>query len=204
MSRKATILPDSTVIEHKTIFDFITDPNNANIGTERGQAMLENSLRESGAGRSIVVDKHGVVIGGNKTITGAANVGIENAVVVHTTGDKIVVVQRDDLDLKEDETAKRLALYDNRVTEVNLVWDTEFISSNQDMLSGLFSEREIEAILSETRDSGEIDVSEFQEASNQDINYRVVVDGLSLEQSQSLSARLSLEYERVKFEQYRS
>ena len=34
------------------------DPKNANVGTERGSALLEKSLREYGAGRSILLDNH--------------------------------------------------------------------------------------------------------------------------------------------------
>ena len=42
------------------------DTKNANKGTERGRYMVEASLRETGAGRSIVLDKDGRIIAGNK------------------------------------------------------------------------------------------------------------------------------------------
>ena len=45
-----------------------SDSRNANKGTERGLALLDKSLRQYGAGRSILVDKNGRVIAGNKTL----------------------------------------------------------------------------------------------------------------------------------------
>ena len=41
------------------------DRHNMNRGTERGLQLLEKSLRDYGAGRSILVDKAGNVIAGN-------------------------------------------------------------------------------------------------------------------------------------------
>lgn len=41
---------------------------NANDGTARGREMLEASFERYGAGRSILVDRHGVAIGGNKSL----------------------------------------------------------------------------------------------------------------------------------------
>ncbi len=61
-----------------TLSDLSPDLRNANLGTERGHAMLERSLQETGAGRSILVDKHGKVIAGNKTLTGRDNQWSEN------------------------------------------------------------------------------------------------------------------------------
>lgn len=136
-----------------TINDLIQDPNNPNRGTERGANMLEASLREYGAGRSILVDKHGVVVAGNKTLEAATLVGLNDVVIVPTDGSKLIVVQRTDLDLSIDSKAKALAVADNRVSEVSLDWDpsvlSELTASNVD-LSKLFSEDELLKILGET------------------------------------------------------
>ena len=45
--------------------DIQPDKNNANRGSARGSALIKASLKKYGTGRSIVVDKHGVAIGGN-------------------------------------------------------------------------------------------------------------------------------------------
>lgn len=80
------------------IADLRPDATNANKGTARGRGMVEASLRETGAGRSILADKAGRIIAGNKTLEAWADIGGEIE-VVRTDGKKLVVVQREDLDL---------------------------------------------------------------------------------------------------------
>ena len=92
-----------TKVEQRKIAELRPDPSNANKGTERGLRVLDDSISEAGLGRSIVVDKNGLIVAGNKTAERAVDWGFEDAVVVHTTGDKLVVVQRDDLDLTDEQ-----------------------------------------------------------------------------------------------------
>lgn len=127
--------------------DFLPDRNNANRGTQRGRGMLEQSLQRLGAGRSILVDKHGRAIAGNKTLETAVESGFEDAIVVQTDGSKLVVVQRMDLDLEEDAKAKELAIADNRVGQVSLDWDVGVLSElHQEIgLGDWFLEDEIAA-----------------------------------------------------------
>lgn len=127
------------------ITELIPDPRNANKGTERGRGMLEKSLQELGAGRSILCDKNNVVIAGNKTIEVAAESGFENALIVETDGTQLVVVKRTDLDLTKDEKAKKLAIADNRTSEISLSWEPEILAElSQDVdLSGFFTEDEL-------------------------------------------------------------
>jgi hypothetical protein len=108
------------------IGDLQPDAHNANRGTERGVGMLEQSLRTYGAGRSILCDRNGVVIAGNKTLERAADLGME-VEVVQSDGKRLVVVQRTDLDLAEDPKARELAYADNRAGQVGLDWDMEQI-----------------------------------------------------------------------------
>lgn len=113
------------------------DPRNANKGTQQGGGMVEKSLRACGAGRSILIDKHGVVIAGNKTLESAASIGIEDTIVVQSDGTKLVVVQRTDLDLATDPRARELAIFDNRAGEVGLDWNVdvlrEFVAEGLDL-----------------------------------------------------------------------
>ena len=74
----------------RSIDDLVPDSKNANKGTERGRYMLEQSLREAGAGRSIVVDRDGIVLAGNKTLEAAEELGLP-IVVVKTDGKTIRV-----------------------------------------------------------------------------------------------------------------
>jgi outer membrane lipoprotein SlyB len=101
-----------------SITDLQPDPRNANKGTERGAYMVAHSLEEYGAGRSILADAEGVVIAGNKTLQAAADLGIPVR-VVQTDGRELVVVQRTDLSLMDDDQRARLLAYaDNRASIV--------------------------------------------------------------------------------------
>ena len=106
------------------ISELTPDDINANKGTPRGSAMLEKSLREYGAGRSVLVDKAGRIIAGNKTIEAAGSIGLDDAVMVETDGTRVVIVKRTDLDLDSPQ-GRGLAIADNRVAEVGLDWDLE-------------------------------------------------------------------------------
>jgi DNA modification methylase len=106
--------------------DLIPDPKNANRGTDRGRAALERSLREYGPGRAVLIDRHGRVIAGNKTVEQARRLHIPFR-VVKTDGHHLIAVQRDDLDLATDPRARALAIADNRVGELDLEWDIDML-----------------------------------------------------------------------------
>ena len=53
-------------VRNAKLSELVPDPMNANKGTERGAYMVRRSLEKLGAGRSVLVDKHGVLIAGNK------------------------------------------------------------------------------------------------------------------------------------------
>lgn len=110
----------------QTIGDLTPDPQNANLGTERGREALAQSLREFGPGRAVLIDRHGHIIAGNKTVEEAKRLNIPLQ-VVKTDGNVLVAVQREDLDLTSDSRAKRLAIADNRVGQLDLEWDVEMV-----------------------------------------------------------------------------
>jgi hypothetical protein len=100
--------------------DLKFDDKNANKGTDRGREMLECSLSKLGAGRSILIDKAGRIIAGNKTVEQAENLNMDDVIVVQSDGTKIIAVQRTDLDLTKDKKARELAYADNRIAQVDL------------------------------------------------------------------------------------
>lgn len=127
------------------VSDLTPDISNANRGTERGRYALEASLRKYGAGRSILLDRNGRIIAGNKTAETAADVGIDDVIVVQTDGKKLVAVQRTDLDLDSKE-GRELAYADNRVGALDLDFDTEQILADLQAgvdLSGLWFDWEL-------------------------------------------------------------
>jgi hypothetical protein len=137
-------------VEHSELDKLILDDVNPNEGRVRGTAMLERSLQQYGAGRSILTDKHGAVIAGNKTLESAVGIGLKKSIVVHTTGDELVVVQRDDLDLKKDTRAIELGVADNRVSEINLTWAVDMLSKLEEkgaQLDLFFTPKETDDLL---------------------------------------------------------
>jgi len=113
-----------------SLADIVPDDRNANSGTERGGGMLERSLRTFGAGRSILIDKNNRVIAGNKTVEQAAQIGLDNVVVVDSDGTKLIAVRRTDVDL-DTPAGRELAIADNRTSEVGLEWDTAALEALQ-------------------------------------------------------------------------
>ncbi len=137
-------------VTERTIEDYIPDVKNANLGSERGASMIEDSLSEDGAGRSLVADKEGRLVAGNKTQEAAVNAGITQVIEVETDGAAIIVHKRRDWDLSDHEgAARRYAYRDNRSGELSLTWNAEQlaldISAGVD-LSRMFTEGELLAL----------------------------------------------------------
>lgn len=136
-------------VERRKIADYRPDPANPNKHSERGVSMLEDSLASVGLGRSIVVDKNGIVLAGNSTQERAIDQGFENAIEVESDGKSLIVVKRTDLDLLSDDKdnrARKLSYYDNRSAELGIAWDAEQLLADVNAgvdLSHLFSTLEL-------------------------------------------------------------
>ena len=115
--------------EIRKLADLTPDSNNYNKGTEKGRKLIGKSLKKLGAGRSILIDKDGNVIAGNKTLEGAAAAGIDEVIVVKTTGRQIVAVQRTDLEIGSKK-GREMALADNATGAANLSWDLEAMTAD--------------------------------------------------------------------------
>lgn len=124
--------------------DYTQDNHNANRGTDRGQQELTKSVQRLGLGRSILTDKEGRIIAGNKTYETATKNGIAKVIEVETDGDTLVVVKRTDLDLDKHIKARELAYADNKIAQDNLDWDLDVLKTDlavlkSDFLDDLFS-----------------------------------------------------------------
>jgi hypothetical protein len=124
------------------------DTKNANKGKERGRKAVEHSIREYGAGRSILIDREGRIIAGNKTAENAAAAGVQEVIIVPTDGTRLVAVRRIDLDLQEDPKAVGLAIADNRAQQLSLEWDAAVLKefSAELDLTPFFSTEELTAL----------------------------------------------------------
>lgn len=140
-------------LKKRKITDYIPDNHNANKGTERGLQMLEQSLNEDGAGRSIVVDMNGNVPAGNKTLEAAMLAGIEDVIEIETDGKALIVHKRVDWDLSDPHgAARRYAYRDNRTSQVSLTWDANVIAADVEAgvdLSQLWTPLELEFLIKE-------------------------------------------------------
>jgi DNA modification methylase len=112
--------PDNNV----TLSSLIPDPRNARRHPDRNRSMVEQSLREVGAARSIVVDEDGTILAGNATVAAAPQVGIDRVRIVETDGTELVAVRRSGLTPGQKQ---RLALWDNRSAEL-ADWDTAVLA----------------------------------------------------------------------------
>jgi len=108
----------------KTIHDLEFDNKNFNKGNEHGKELIKKSLKDHGAGRSILVDKNAKIIAGNKTTENFKELGFEKIKIIKAKPDELVVVQRDDIDL-DTPKGRAMALADNKTSEANLEWDFE-------------------------------------------------------------------------------
>ena len=135
----------------KKLSDLVPDNKNANKGSQRGRGLLEKSLRQFGAGRSLLIDKNNNVLAGNKTLEIAAELDLKIK-TVETDGTELVVVKRTDLDI-DSAQGRGLAIADNRAGEVGLEWDDDVLlelsKSGMVDLSEYWREEEVAKLLDE-------------------------------------------------------
>ena len=117
------------------IEELAQDSHNFNKGNEQGQQLMERSFKELGAGRSILLDRNGNIIAGNKSQKAAIAAGIKKVRVIETTGDELVAVKRTDVDIDSAE-GRKMAYLDNLTTQVNLTWDQTELEAVQADVEG--------------------------------------------------------------------
>jgi len=100
------------------------DKRNYRKHNDKNKSLINKSLRELGAGRSIVVDSEGEIIGGNGVYEQAKKLKMP-VKVIETDGSELVVVKRTDLKT-DDDKRKRLAIMDNSTSDTSS-FDTELL-----------------------------------------------------------------------------
>jgi len=99
------------------------DPRNVRIHDARNQQAIFDSLRELGAGRSILIDNADSAIGGNGVLEQAEKLGIPIR-VVESDGSELIAVKRTDL-APDDPKRKALAIADNRTGDLSAFDDSK-------------------------------------------------------------------------------
>ena len=103
------------------------DGKNFNKHTAKGMGLLEKSLKELGAGRSILIDKDNNIIAGNGIVEAAGQAGFDKVKIVETDGTEIIAVKRTDMVL-DSEKGREMALADNATASADLEWDKDNIA----------------------------------------------------------------------------
>jgi site-specific DNA-methyltransferase (adenine-specific) len=119
-------------VKRRKLEEYKDDPQNANKGSERGAQMIQDSLSEVGAGRSLLADGDDYLVAGNKTREAAERLGITEVIEIETEGEAIIVHKRRDWDLLsvEDKRARLAAFLDNRSSQISLNWDASQIAKS--------------------------------------------------------------------------
>ena len=131
------------------------DENNYRIHDDRNKQLINKSLKEYGAGRSILTDKDGVIIAGNGTFLEAQQLGIP-VKVIETDGTELIAVKRTDL-ATNDEKRKGLAVMDNSTSDSSK-FDTAKLQND-------FSVPELQEMGVPMFDTSQVDIDGFFENS---------------------------------------
>lgn len=105
------------------------DARNYRKHNDKNKKLIQKSLKECGAGRSIVIDNEGEIIAGNGIYEQAQKLGLKTK-VIETDGSELVVVKRTDL-ATDDEKRKQLAVMDNSTSDSS-EFDFELLQADFD------------------------------------------------------------------------
>ena len=142
------------------------DKRNYRKHDKKNKSLIKKSLEKFGAGRSIVVDAEGEIIGGNGVYEQAQKLGLKTR-VVETDGSELVVVKRTDLKT-DDEKRKALAVMDNSTSDTS-EFDLELLTAD-------FSVDELEDFgieLPEEEEEQEVEVPDVLEKEDSDKPFTV-------------------------------
>lgn len=103
------------------------DKRNYRKHNDKNKELINKSLKECGAGRSIVIDNDNEIIAGNGIYEQAQKLGIKTK-IVETDGSELVVVKRTDL-ATDDIKRKQLAVMDNSTSDSS-EFDVELLNED--------------------------------------------------------------------------
>lgn len=106
------------------------DERNYRKHSDKNKKLINKSLKECGAGRSIVIDNEDNIIAGNGIYEQAQKLGIKTK-IIETDGSELVVVKRTDL-ATDDDKRKQLAVMDNSSSDSS-EFDFELLQEDFDV-----------------------------------------------------------------------
>lgn len=93
------------------------DDHNYRIHNDKNKRLIKKSLKECGAGRSILMDNDDVIIAGNGVYEQSRELGLKVR-IIETDGTELIAIKRKDLSTS-DEKRKLLALADNHTSDTS-------------------------------------------------------------------------------------
>ena len=103
------------------------DSKNYRVHTDKNKMIIDKSLKELGAGRSILIDSENEIIAGNGVFEQAEKQNIKIK-IVETDGTELIAVKRTDLKTN-DKKRKKLALIDNHASDTS-EFDMELVKQD--------------------------------------------------------------------------
>lgn len=136
---------DRPRVEIVDLSEFQQDPDNVRVHNPANLGIIERSLGEVGAMRSLAADENGIIHAGSGTLAAARAAGFKRAIVVDTPGDALIIHRRSGL---SPEEWQRYALADNAATDAS-VFDENKLGAlaefSPNVLRGIFSDEMIDA-----------------------------------------------------------
>lgn len=168
---------------------FSQDSENANKGTEKGTDLLKKSLSARKFARPTFAAKDKTILGGNKTLSAAAEVGMQEAIVIETDGSRPIIHVRTDLANSKSPEARRLAIEDNRIAQVSLDWDEKILGAfaefDEKLLEGLWDESFLKQLLNDDFNSVENEPMNIKE------QFQVLIEDLTEDEQRILLEKLN-------------
>lgn len=134
--------------------DFRPQVLNANLHTERGLRMLDDSMQEDGYVAPMTAVADGEVIDGSARLERAFDRFSDEAIILEHDGTRPIITKRIDIPDADNPIAKRIALRANRIAEADLSWNPEVLAELAELdpntVKGMFSDKELAEILSQT------------------------------------------------------
>ena len=173
------------------ISDLTFDDKNFNKHTEFGMSLLEKSLRNNGAGRSILIDKNNRIIGGNGVVEVAGQIGLNNVRIIESDGSEIIAVKRTDIDL-DSKQGREMALADNATASADLAWDEEQIQFAEEEFGFVAEEWGVQLDDNFNPTNSEISVDDFADKIKMEFQFTIEENAFVTQELSKIDANKEL------------
>ncbi len=143
-----------TEIEDGKLSDFMPQKDNANAHTERGLKALSKSYDDVGYVAPMTAAANGEVIDGSARLERAFDQFDDEALVIRHSGDRPIIMIREDVPDGDDPRAKKISYSANRIGEIDLKWNPNQLLIDKEAgvdFSGLFFENEFDEITKDAK-----------------------------------------------------